>query len=346
MQGDAPLLRPVGLLTGAAAEGAIEAGLARALAGGPLAFTMVERMEAGARRLVPMADVPRDWQPRLERLSRPRLAFAGLDLATPLIMGILNVTPDSFSDAGAYRGADAAIRQGQALLEAGADLIDIGGESTRPGAEPVAPEEQLRRIEPALRALANRGAILSIDTRHPQVMGAALEAGAGIVNDVSALSSPGAIAAVARAGAAAILVHMQGEPGNMQQDPRYADVTLEVLDFLQRRIAAALEGGIDAGCLAVDPGLGFGKRGSHNAQLLDELAALHGLGVPIVVGASRKGWIGAIEAAPPEGRLGGSLAAALAALDRGAQVLRVHDVVETAQARAAWRRLQGWGERR
>ena len=341
MRGDPPPLRPVGLSAGAAAGRAIAAGLARPLAGGPLAFTMIEAMAPGARRLMPLSAAPPAWEPRLDRLSRKRSCFADLDLGRPRIMGILNVTPDSFSDGGAFAQGDAAIRHGQALLEAGADLIDVGGESTRPGAEAVAPEEQVRRVEPAIRALANRGAVVSIDTRHAQVMAAALEAGARIVNDVSALAAPGAVEAVARAGASAILVHMQGEPGGMQQNPSYGDVTVEVFAFLEGRIEACRRGGITEDRLAVDPGLGFGKRGRHNAQLLEELAALHGLGVPVAVGASRKGWLGAIEAAPPEGRLGGSLAAAMAALDDGAQILRVHDVAETAQARTAWLSLKG-----
>ena len=346
MRGDPPLLRPIGLLSGAAAGRAIASGIARPLVGGPLAFTMIDAMAHGERRLFALEAVPSEWEPRLDRLSDRRPAFAGLDLDRPLIMGILNATPDSFSDGGAHAEADAAVRQGQALLEAGADLIDVGGESTRPGAEPVAPEEQVRRVEPAIRALSNRGAILSIDTRDPQVMGAALAAGARIVNDVSALAAPGAIEAVARAGASVILVHMQGDPRSMQDEPHYADATVEVLAFLEGRIAACLGGGIDAVRLAVDPGIGFGKRGRHNVQLLAELAALHALGLPVVVGASRKGWIGAIEASPPEARLGGSLAAVMAALDRGAQILRIHDVAETVQARAAWARLNGLNEGR
>ncbi len=334
-----PLLRPLGLIGGAAALAAVEAGMARPLAGGPLAFAAVEVIRCEGRRVHPLSGLPAELEPRLAALSRPRPAFAGLSLDRPLLMGILNATPDSFSDGGAYAAAEAAVRHAATLLEGGADLIDVGGESTRPGAMPVPPDEQIRRIEPVVRALAERGAVVSVDTRDPQVMRAALAAGARIVNDVSALAAPAAIETVARAGAAAILVHMQGEPRVMQEHPCYDDVTAEVAGFLARRIAACGAAGLPPERMAVDPGIGFGKRGAHNAKLLEELAALHGLGVPVVVGASRKGWIGALEPWPPDERLGGSLAAALAALDRGAHILRVHDVIQTHQARLAWERL-------
>jgi dihydropteroate synthase len=336
---EAPYLLPIGLIGGRAAARAMQAGLARPLAGGPLAFTAVEAVARDQRRLCELRSLPPAWEPRLQLLTRPRPPFAGLALDRPLLMGILNATPDSFSDGGRQLGTEAAVRHGLALLEAGADLVDVGGESTRPGAEPIAPEEQIRRVEPVIRALAERGAILSVDTRDPQVMGAALAAGARIVNDVSALAAPGAVEAVARAGASAILVHMQGEPRTMQREPRYADVTSEVAEHLERRIAACMAAGIGIERLAVDPGIGFGKRGAHNAALLAELAALHGLGLPLVVGASRKGWIGALESWPPADRLGGSIAAAVAALDRGAQILRVHDVGQTYQARLGWMAL-------
>lgn len=332
-------LRPIGIVGGQAAARAVEAGLARPLAGGPLAFTAVETIGGGARRIHDLRTLPTVFAPHLERLSRPRPTFAGVALDRPLLMGILNATPDSFSERGAHLDLEAALGHGIALLEAGADVIDVGGESTRPGAEPVPPEEQIRRTLPVIRALAGRGAVLSVDTRAPEVMRAALEAGARIVNDVSALAAVAAIDAVARAGASAILVHMQGKPRTMQEAPRYEDVTLEVAEHLAARLQACVAAGIAPESLAVDPGIGFGKRGAHNAQLLDDIAVLHGLGVPVVLGASRKGWIGALEAWPPAERLGGSLAAALAALERGVQILRVHDVAQTHQARLAWRAL-------
>jgi dihydropteroate synthase len=335
----APLLRPVGLVGGRVAARAMEAGLARPLAGGPLAFTAVEAIRREGRRLHDLRTVPAEFELGLERLTRPRAPFAGLPLARPLLMGILNATPDSFSERGTHFDREAALRHGLALLEAGADLIDVGGESTRPGAEPVAAEEQLRRVEPVIRALSNRGVVVSVDTRALDVMRAALAAGARIVNDVSALAEPGAVAAVAQSGASAILVHMQGEPRTMQSDPRYQDVTQEVVEFLEARLAVCAASGIAPERLALDPGIGFGKRGIHNVQLMDEIAVLHGTGCAVALGASRKGWIGALDAYPADRRLGGSLAAAIAALDRGVQLLRVHDVAETHQARLAWLRL-------
>jgi dihydropteroate synthase len=331
----------VGLLGGAAALRAVEEGLARPLAGGPLAFTAVEAIGRQGRQLHGLNSLPLEWEERLQRLTRSRPVFAGMSMDRPLLMGILNVTPDSFSDGGVHADAKAAAQHGLALLEAGADLIDVGGESTHPGAEPVPPEEQIRRVEPVIRSLREHGVVLSIDTRDCQVMRAALAAGARIVNDVSALAAAGAIEAVMDAGASAILVHMQGEPETMQRDPHYGDVTLEVADQLAGRIAVCMTAGLAPERLALDPGIGFGKHGAHNAALLDDLAALHGFGAPLVLGASRKGWIGALEAWPPAERLGASIAAEMAALDRGVQILRVHDVGQAHQARLAWRALNG-----
>ncbi|HXV22902.1 MAG TPA: dihydropteroate synthase, partial [Alphaproteobacteria bacterium] len=265
--------------------------------------------------------------------------FAGMSMDRPLLMGVLNATPDSFSDGGAHADSGSAVRHGLALLEAGADLIDVGGESARPGAQPVAPEEEIRRVEPVIRSLRERGAVISVDTRHPQVMRAALAAGARIVNDVSALTASGAIEAVSGAGASAILVHMQGEPRTMQCDPHYGDVTLDVAEHLAARLAVCAAAGLGPQRLALDPGIGFGKRGAHNSALLDDLAALHGFGVPLVIGASRKGWIGELETWPAAERLGGSIAAEMAAFDRGVQILRVHDVGQAHQARLAWQAL-------
>ena len=334
-----PLLRPLGILGGSAAVQAIDRKLARPLAGGPLAFLAVAVLRRPEGTVHALSDLPPELAPQLDALCRPRAPFAGLALDRPLIMGIVNATPDSFSDGGRHDSPEAAVRQGLTLLEAGADLLDVGGESTRPGAQPVPAEAQIARTQPVIAELSGRGAVVSIDTRDPAVMRVACAAGARIVNDVSALTAPGAIGAVREAGASAILVHMQGEPRSMQDDARYADVSAEVAEFLRNRIADSIAGGVSADRLAVDPGIGFGKRGVHNVQLLDEIAALHGLGLPVVLGASRKGWIGALDEARPDMRLGGSLAAALAGLDRGVQILRVHDVAETAQARLAWMRF-------
>jgi dihydropteroate synthase len=332
-------LRPIGLIGGSSAQRAIEAEVARPLAGGPLAFTAAEVIAPERRTVYSLPDLPADFDAQVSVLSRARAPFAGLNLDRPRLMGIVNATPDSFSDGGAHSVPEAAVRHATVLLESGADFIDVGGESTRPGALPIPAEEQIRRVEPVIRALADRGVLVSIDTQDANVMAAACAAGAKIVNDVSALAAPGALKSVASAGVAAILVHMQGDPRTMQDNPRYENVTMEVVRFLAGRILACVAAEIPIERLAVDPGIGFGKAGAHNAQLLDDLATLHILGVAVVLGASRKGWIGALETAPPSERIGGSLAAALTGLDRGAQILRVHDVAQTGQAMQAWQRL-------
>ena len=332
--------RPVGLLTGAAATAAVESGRARWLAGGPVAFLALERHDSAAGGPEPVA-AALDAAPAgvLEALSAPRPPWAGFGFARPLLMGIVNVTPDSFSDGG--RGPDAAIAHGRALRAAGADILDVGGESTRPGALPVAPAEELERVLPVIRALAADGAVVSIDTRHADVMAASLAAGARIVNDVTALEGEGSLAVVARARCPVVLMHHKGDFRSMQEQPAYRHVTLEVAEYLVGRLAACRAAGIAADLVVLDPGIGFGKTVEHNLTLLRQLALLHGLGRPLLVGASRKSFIGRLsrgEAAAD--RLGGSLAAALAALGQGAQLLRVHDVAETAQACALWTALQ------
>jgi len=260
-------------------------------------------------------------------------------------MGVLNVTPDSFSDGGAFLDPESAITRGRALLEAGADIVDIGGESTRPGAEPVAPAEELRRVLPAVRAFAEAGALVSIDTRHAQVMEAALVAGARIVNDVTALTGdPASPDVVRRSGAAVVLMHMGGDPRTMQTDPRYDDVMLDVLDYLEARIAACEAAGIARERIAVDPGIGFGKTLAHNLVLLARLGAFHALGTAVLVGASRKSFIAeAGGGEPPDARLPGSLAAALWAAGQGVKLLRVHDVAGTRQALALKERIESAG---
>ncbi|MEO3434210.1 dihydropteroate synthase [Inquilinus sp. CAU 1745] len=266
----------------------------------------------------------------------------GLPADRPLIMGIVNVTPDSFSDGGDFAAPDRAIAHGRALLAAGADILDIGGESTRPGADPVSVGEEIARIAPVVRALAGEGAVVSIDTRHAAVMRAALNEGAAILNDVTALTGdPGSLALASESGAPVVLMHMLGDPRTMQADPRYDDVVRDVYDFLARRVAACEAAGIPRDRLIVDPGIGFGKTVAHNIELLRRLDAFHGLGCPILVGVSRKRFIGSISRdEPPKERVAGSLAAGLAALDRGARILRVHDVAETAQALAMWMMLR------
>ncbi len=250
-------------------------------------------------------------------------------------MGVLNVTPDSFSDAGRYLDFDAALRRAEAMAEEGAAIIDIGGESTRPGAEPVPVQQELDRVIPLVEALGRRvPAAISVDTSKPQVMAEAIRAGAAMINDVQALQAPGAIEVLAQSRAAVCLMHMQGTPRTMLQNPVYADVVGEVRDFLDRRIQACAAAGIGRQRLCVDPGFGFGKTLQHNLTLLGRLGELRRLGVPLLVGLSRKSTIGALTGAPVSDRLYGSLAAAVIAAWQGAAIIRAHDVGPTVQALA------------
>ena len=335
---------------GEAARAAKAAGIAVPLAGGPLAFSLCDITADGARSLLPVRQVEgwagkRNLGPALraamDRLTRAREPFAGLSLDRPRIMGVVNVTPDSFSDGGELGDLPAAIERGVALKEAGADIIDVGGESTRPGANSVPLEEELRRTIPVVKALRDGGAIVSIDTRHAPVMRAAIEAGATIVNDVTALTGEGAsLEVLARSRASVVLMHMRGEPGTMQANPVYEDAPLEIRDFLAERIAACIGAGIEPGRIAVDPGIGFGKLDPHNVALLNGLGMLHELGVAVLLGVSRKSFIGRLSSGePPRERLAGSIAAGLAGLDRGVQILRVHDVAQSRQALAIWQAL-------
>jgi dihydropteroate synthase len=248
-----------------------------------------------------------------------------------LIMGVLNVTPDSFSDGGKFLDVDAAVAHGQAIIAAGADIIDIGGESTRPGSEPISPEEELRRVVPVIQELTTHHSPLtiSVDTTKAAVAEQALFAGARIVNDISGLRADGRMAAVVReAGAGVVLMHMQGTPQTMQQNPHYRDVVAEVREFLAERIAFAETHGIKKTQIAVDPGIGFGKTVQQNLQLLAELDSLRGLGCPIVAGTSRKSFIGKTLAREPHERLWGTAATVAWAVAHGAGIVRVHDVAE------------------
>jgi dihydropteroate synthase len=256
------------------------------------------------------------------------------DLSQPRVMGILNVTPDSFSDGGHHAGLEQALRRARAMVAEGADLIDVGGESTRPGARPVSVQEELDRVIPVIEALAPDLPVpMSIDTSKPEVMRAAVAAGAGLINDVTALRRPGALAVAAGLGVPVCLMHMQGEPGTMQRDPAYGDVVAEVREFLAARLAACVAAGIPRERLLVDPGFGFGKTLAHNLALLRGLPRLAALGVPVLVGLSRKSMIGALLGDAPVGdRVHGSVAAAVLAAERGAAIVRVHDVGATVQA--------------
>ncbi|HEY1936110.1 MAG TPA: dihydropteroate synthase [Acetobacteraceae bacterium] len=270
-------------------------------------------------------------------------SWAGLSLDQPRIMGVLNVTPDSFSDGGAYADTDAAIAAGLAMVAAGADIVDVGGESTRPGSPPTAPEEECRRVVPVVRALAAAGVRVSIDTRNGATMQAALDAGAAIVNDVSALThDPRAAAVVAAARCPVVLMHMRGTPDTMNARAVYADLAGEVAAELRARIDAAEVAGVAREAIAIDPGIGFAKLAPQSVELLRRLPELAVLGRPILVGVSRKSFIGRITGeADPRRRLPASLAAALFALSRGARILRVHDVAETVQALRMWQALTG-----
>lgn len=270
------------------------------------------------------------------------LRFAGLALDQPLVMGIVNVTPDSFSDGGLHAETETAIAHGRRLREEGAEILDIGGESTRPGAAPLAPDAEMARVVPVIRALAADGALVSVDTRRAVVMRAALEAGARIVNDVTALTGDAeSLNVVWESGASVVLMHMRGEPQTMQVNPVYADVVREVSTYLAERVKVCRAAGMGAERIAVDPGIGFGKTVEHNLALLAGVDRLRTLGVAVLVGASRKAFIGKLSRGEPAPeRVAGSVAAALAAVSRGAHIVRVHDVAATRQALAIWRGVE------
>ncbi|HEY0625957.1 MAG TPA: dihydropteroate synthase [Allosphingosinicella sp.] len=294
----------------------------------------LDRLGEGARRTWANITAPRAPLALGERTIR---------LDQPQVMGILNTTPDSFSDGGRYEDAGAAADAGHAMSAAGAAIIDVGGESTRPGAKPVWEGDEVKRVLPPIERLAAAGTAVSIDTRKAEVMEAALRAGATLVNDVSALTfDPRSAEVVARAGGPVVLMHHKGSPETMQKAPHYdRPVLLEVYDWLEERIEAAVAAGIDRAKIIVDPGIGFGKSVHHNLQLLNGLALFHGLGCPVMLGASRKRMIGALSGeAPTDQRLGGSVALALKGAEQGAQILRVHDVPETIQAIRVWRGLR------
>ncbi len=321
------------------------------LAGGLQFFASVEIIGDDGTALVPVegietrldADQKRAW----DRLTSPRapltLGERVVRLDQPQVVGIVNITPDSFSDAGVNADPEAAIAAGHDMASAGAAVVDVGGESTRPGAKPVWEGDEAARILPVIRRLAVAGTAVSVDTRKALVMEQALASGAGMINDVSALTwDPRALEVVAKASCPVVLMHHKGAPETMQDDPRYdRPVILEIHDWLDARIAACEAAGIARERIVVDPGFGFGKTVTHNLQLMNNLALLHSLGCPIMLGASRKRTIGALAGeAPADRRLPGSLAFALQAAGQGAQLLRVHDVPETVQALRVWRGLR------
>ena len=287
-------------------------------------------------------DMAAQWKALTATRSPLKLGERTIRLDQPQVMGIVNTTPDSFSDGGQFADAAAAATAGAEMAAKGAAIVDVGGESTRPGAKPVWEGDEIERVGPVIRQLAAGGAAVSVDTRKADVITAALEAGARMINDVSALTyddrSAGVVAA---AGVPVVLMHHKGAPETMQDDPRYDDVLVEVYCWLEERIGAAVEAGIAREFILVDPGFGFGKNVGHNLEIMNGLALFHSLGCPMVVGASRKRTIGALSGeAPADQRLGGSIAFALKAVEQGAQLLRVHDVPETVQALRVWRGLR------
>jgi dihydropteroate synthase len=350
-------LRPLGILSGAETKRAGRQADGHPLAGGEALFDRCELIvRQGGRIASVVATLGEigDWaaarggavRDRIDRLvdnlARRRPPFAGLSLDKPVIMGIVNVTPDSFSDGGDFADAGDAIAHGEALAAAGSDILDVGGESTRPNATPVAEADELARVLPVIRGLAKGDTPISIDSRKPGVMAAALRAGAAVINDITALEFDAESLEVARrSGAPVILMHSQGDPQTMQLAPSYADAPLDIFDYLEARAEACEAAGIGRARIAVDPGIGFGKTAAHNIEILASLALYHGLGCAIVLGVSRKGFVGRIAGArDPKDRLAGSLAGALMALDQGVQILRVHDVAETVQAVNVWRALR------
>ena len=356
-------LRPVGIAPLNKLQPALDADVFLPLAGGPYGFTHLDLVTceaaggykaarvsiAGARRITNDA-----VSGQLAMITRPRPAFAGLPMDRVQVMGIVNVTPDSFSDGGQFFDADTAIAHGYGMAAHGATLLDVGGESTRPGAEPVSTGEELARITPVISALAKDGYLVSADTHHSAVMGSALAAGARIINDVSGFTDKGAPELMGQAYLSAptksfaIAMHMQGTPRTMQDNPEYGFAPIEVFDVLERYIDRLVTAGLPQSHIAVDPGFGFGKTPAQNAEVISWTSLFHGLGVPVLFGVSRKSSIPKLAASggykgdygtSSEDRLGGSLALTLAATAQGAQIIRTHDVAETVQAIAVQKGL-------
>lgn len=345
--------RPLGIISGTDAAQLIENEEALPLKGGASAFTQLEILKRSDENEISSRFVRAGNTRNLKNLIGEDAVHA-ITHKTPLpvknisgtpepvLMGILNVTPDSFSDGGLYTGIDTAVEKALAMEAAGAAIIDIGGESTRPGADPVSPEQELERVAPIIEACQKAGvSCLSIDTRNAVVMKEAVRLGAALINDVSALThDPESIAVAREAGVPVILMHSQGTPRTMQQKPAYDDVLLDVYDYLRGRVEACISAGIPEDQLIIDPGIGFGKTVEHNLALLKCVGLFHGLGCPILVGASRKSFIAKLDRdEEASARLGGSLAALTFALQQGVQIVRVHDVAETRQFAAVSRAL-------
>jgi len=344
-------LQPIGLLYGEVARDAVSVEAALPLAGGSIAFSAVRLWEGEPgnvkHAIARIGAIQAIHEPRvkdlLDRLVAPREAIAGVSMDSPRIMGIVNVTPDSFSDGGKYLEPNVAIERAKAFSNSGADFIDIGGESTRPGSEPVSAEEELRRVLPVLSGLTEMLTPISIDTRKSAVMREAAKIRANIINDASALTfSPDSLTTLTELKIPAVLTHAMGDPKTMQDNPTYQDVVIEVYDYLEKRMEAASATGLPTASLIVDPGIGFGKTAEHNASLLRNISLFHGLGVPLLAGSSRKRSLQKLTGAnTPKEQVAGNIAAALDAVSQGVQIVRVHDVEETHRALAVWKWLRG-----
>ena len=314
------------------------------LAGGAVRFSHVELIErgSGTRRMLSYENAAQSGEAAIttarEAIEAPRAPLLGMDLARPRVMGIVNVTPDSFSDGGEFHAQETAISHGRQIAAEGADILDIGGESTRPGSDPVDEDTECARILPVIEALAGDGVAVSCDTRKASVMRRAVGAGAQILNDISSLTyDPEARVTAAELQTPVILMHSKGEPKVMQEAPEYEDVCLEVFDTLQANIVACQAAGIPRSFLVADPGIGFGKTFDHNLGLLANIAMFHGLGVPLMLGVSRKGFLGALSGVKQaRDRAVGSVSAALTGLSQGVQLFRVHDVRQTVEALSVW----------
>lgn len=339
-------IRPTGFVWGDTATEAIAQGMALPVAGelaACLGYELIEGAPGAAKRqlvhardLSASADV--QIKALLHRVTRSRAPVAGLTFERPRIMGIVNVTPDSFSDGGDFETAQTAVAQARCLAHEGADIVDVGGESTRPGSEAVDETEEMRRVLPVIEDLLDLGKAISIDTRKAPIMEAGVRSGATIINDVSALThDPLTPETAARLKVPIVLMHAKGDPKTMQDNPVYEDVLLEVYDFLEARIVAAEKAGIPRSMLIADPGIGFGKTVEHNLVLLRGISLFHGLGVPLLLGASRKRFIGTITGeGDPKRRGPGSIGVALAAAAQAVQLFRVHNVAETRHALDCW----------
>ncbi len=343
-------IRPAAMVYGPDARAAVGQGAGLPLAGNPdiawtLAMVSEDRGGSWRARKVQALKASQDaavsgW---VGRLSASRGGVAGLDMAEPQVMGIVNTTPDSFSDGGVNAEADTAIANARGMAAEGATLLDVGGESTRPGSDPVDEAEEWRRIEPVIAALVADGLKVSCDTRKAAIMRRATAAGVAMINDVAALSyEPEALTAAADSGLPVCLMHAQGDPKTMQNNPQYDNVLIDVCDWLEARVNAVEAAGVPRQSIVVDPGIGFGKSFQHNLQLLQGMSLFHGIGVPVLLGASRKGFIGAVTGEKVAGRRqSGSAAAALHGVMAGVQIVRVHDVRETIHTIRLWQAAAG-----